>query len=226
MNERTDTVYEAIKARAISFAFSPGQRILQGPLAEELGARRHQVREALLRLVSEGWVVQASNKGFRAITLNATTLAEYHNVNRFLLESALHAAESGQPIRKSVLDRIDKILGKLSPFEGDDESLATLIGQLFSAIAALGGNRVVMQLVQNCNEHLYYIRTRECQYLDGVAAELAGLCELAAGRHFSELQLSINEYHTRRNRLTSTQIRILSATRGATEHEQLASRYH
>ena len=219
MHERSEAVYQTIKARAISYAFPPGKRILLGPLAEELGTSKHQVRETLIRLVSEGWVIQAPNKGFLAISLDAALLADYHDVNTSLLVLALHAAESGRTIRPNVLDRIEIIICKLSPFEGDAESLATVIGNLFSAIAALGGNRVEMQLVESCNEHLYFAHTRGCQYLEGVTAELVGLCELALARQFAGLRQAIVEYHTRRKRLPSSWIRILSAGNCTAYHE-------
>jgi DNA-binding GntR family transcriptional regulator len=200
MPERNDAVYQAIKARAITYAFPPGRRILLGLLAENLNTTRHQVREALLRLVTEGWAIQAPNKGFLAIGLDATTLAEYHDVNLSLLTSALRAAESGQPVRTNTLTIADTILHQLNRIDRDNECLATLIGQLFYAIAALGGNRVTMQLVERCNEHLYFIRTQECQYFGDATEELMALCELAVGQHFSELKQAIIDYHNRRNR--------------------------
>lgn len=152
----------------------------------------------------EGWGIRAPNKGSMAISPDAMTLAEYHDVNRSLLEFALHTVEAGLHARQDVLTRIDVICGKLNSFESDDESLATFIEQLFSAIAALAGYGIATQIVERCNEHLYFSRTRECQYLDDVLAELAGLCELAAGSHFAELKQAITEYHTRRNRLSSS----------------------
>lgn len=56
--------YETLKHRIISGAFEPGERLVEEPLAEELGVSRTPVREALHKLELEGLIKPLETRGF------------------------------------------------------------------------------------------------------------------------------------------------------------------
>ncbi len=64
-----DRVYDAIKSMAITYGFRPGERINEVDLARQLDVSRTPLREALNRLVTEGFLTTRLNKGFFARTL-------------------------------------------------------------------------------------------------------------------------------------------------------------
>ena len=56
--------YERIKLMAITFAIRPGQRVNEVELSKALNVSRTPLREALNRLMVEGFLTRAPNKGF------------------------------------------------------------------------------------------------------------------------------------------------------------------
>jgi DNA-binding GntR family transcriptional regulator len=59
-----EKVYEDLKAAVLSGRFSPGERLTEEHLAEELGVSRTPVREALHKLESEGLIKPLETRGF------------------------------------------------------------------------------------------------------------------------------------------------------------------
>lgn len=54
----------------------PATRLLEAPLAREMGTSRAPVREALGQLEREGWVVKEPNRGARVLELTEETIRE------------------------------------------------------------------------------------------------------------------------------------------------------
>jgi DNA-binding GntR family transcriptional regulator len=67
----TDEVTEYARRLILSRKLLPGQRIRQAELAEMMGVSTMPVREALLRLVSEGMVVAETNRSF-SVSMSTT----------------------------------------------------------------------------------------------------------------------------------------------------------
>jgi DNA-binding GntR family transcriptional regulator len=61
----SDQVAAMLRRMVLSRQLQPGERIRQAALAEQLGVSTMPVREALLRLVSEGMVIAEANRSFR-----------------------------------------------------------------------------------------------------------------------------------------------------------------
>jgi DNA-binding GntR family transcriptional regulator len=59
-----EQIYERIKGMAITFAIRPGQRVNEVELSKALNVSRTPLREALNRLMVEGFLTRAPNKGF------------------------------------------------------------------------------------------------------------------------------------------------------------------
>src|SRR5262249_15772678 len=65
-----DRVYDSVKSMPITDGFRPGERINEVDLARQLNVSRTPLREALNRLVTEGFLTTRMNKGFFARTLD------------------------------------------------------------------------------------------------------------------------------------------------------------
>ncbi|MFC4950196.1 GntR family transcriptional regulator [Pseudonocardia sp. GCM10023141] len=76
----------------------PGDRLILDKLAEQLGVSRTPVRDALLRLVSEGIVEPSDTRGYVIRELSAVEI-EHNFDSRLAIEShaAAHLAELGEP---------------------------------------------------------------------------------------------------------------------------------
>src|SRR5579872_1533844 len=70
-NRSADRVYAQVKSLAITFGFRPGDRINEVELAKRFNVSRTPLREALSRLVTEGFLTTQLNKGFSARSLDA-----------------------------------------------------------------------------------------------------------------------------------------------------------
>ena len=61
----TDLAYEAIRDRILRGELAPGALLRQEELSRAMGVSRTPVREALMRLVSDGYVERLHRRGFR-----------------------------------------------------------------------------------------------------------------------------------------------------------------
>jgi DNA-binding GntR family transcriptional regulator len=90
----TSAVAERIREAILGGMLTPGERLKEEQLARELGTSRTPVREALLRLQSEGLVEASPNRGAAVRLYGRAELEEMYDL-RALLEAhaALRAAE-------------------------------------------------------------------------------------------------------------------------------------
>src|SRR3954468_3765186 len=68
--------YETLHARIVSGELSPGERLVEEELAEQLGESRGAVRTALLRLEHDGLVLRERNRGARVPRISAEEAVE------------------------------------------------------------------------------------------------------------------------------------------------------
>ena len=200
-----DRVYEAVKARVIARDFPQGERIYLQPIADELGVSTMPVREAFNRLAAEDLVIKAPRKGFIAKTLSEEDLLGHYELTRLLLVNELEALDAARRRKLTEFEPIATVLYKLIRRAiSDVNTLAGYTGEIFSLIASFGGNTHVTFSIDRANDHLYYIRTLECQYVDDVQSELVLLCELILAGRCDELIEGIHRYHDRRAALLPT----------------------
>src|SRR5262245_32352064 len=84
-----------IRELIVSGQVSPGQLLRLAPLAERLGASITPIREALLLLAQDGWVVQEPNRGFRIAAITRRDVEDAYLVQAFVAgELAARAALS------------------------------------------------------------------------------------------------------------------------------------
>lgn len=88
-----DYVMEHLKRSIISGEFALGASIPLADVATELDVSLTPVREALLLLMQDGWVVQEPNRGFRVAPITRQDVADTYLVNTFVMgELAARAA--------------------------------------------------------------------------------------------------------------------------------------
>ena len=93
VRERLSTdVHQELLGRIIRGELSPGLRVRDSELAEELGVSRTPVREALLRLEREGFVTSQKHLGFSVKTLQQSEICELYPLVRILECAALDMA--------------------------------------------------------------------------------------------------------------------------------------
>jgi DNA-binding GntR family transcriptional regulator len=192
-------VYQAIKARLVAYEFPQGQRIYLEPIAAELGVSTTPVREALNRLAAEDLVIKASQKGFIAMHLNRDRLRGHYELTRLLLTHELEGLNAAKRRKLPEFEPIAGVLYKLNRRAiSDANTLAAYTGEIFVHIGSLGENADLIDSIGRANDHLHYIRTIECHFLQDVQNELRRLCELLLASRCKELLQAIHDYHDTR----------------------------
>jgi DNA-binding GntR family transcriptional regulator len=111
-----EQVHRAIVGRILREAITPGSRISDSALAQELGVSRTPVREALLRMEREGFLEVDVGRGFFVKPLSAREVGEVYPILWALEVLALRAAP--RPGR-STLAELQRINAELAQ-AGDD----------------------------------------------------------------------------------------------------------
>ncbi|MHB9098498.1 MAG: GntR family transcriptional regulator [Syntrophales bacterium] len=79
-----EEIYQSLKSAVLSGKYSPGKRLNQKILAEELSVSRTPIREALHRLDLEGLIEQIDDRGFRVASLTRDELEELFDIRSVL----------------------------------------------------------------------------------------------------------------------------------------------
>lgn len=111
--ERTplrDQIYHYIREKIISGSFSPGEKIKDTDFVEDLGISRTPMREVLLRLVSEGLLINHIGRGFEVTPLDKNEIEETYPIIGALESLALR---SSSPFKKKQLEDLERVLVKM-----------------------------------------------------------------------------------------------------------------
>ena len=76
-------IHEALRLRLLRGEVGPGVRLIDHAIAEEMGVSRMPVREALMQLVSEGYL-ESTSRGFALPNLSPDRIAEVFVLRRLL----------------------------------------------------------------------------------------------------------------------------------------------
>jgi len=101
-----DQVYRLIREDLRAGALEPGQRIVEGELAERYDVSRTPVREALLQLSQDGLLTDAPDRGY-AVVVDSQTANKHRHEVRDLIDPHLarHAAQNGSAEQRKALSK-------------------------------------------------------------------------------------------------------------------------
>jgi DNA-binding GntR family transcriptional regulator len=150
----TDEAYDRLKRQILTCQLAPGSEIREAALAESTGFGRTPVREALRRLVHEGFVEVRPRQGYR---VSPITLASVHDVFelRLLLEPAAVELATRRAPREAILALRD--LAHAQYVHGDLDSYERFIvdnRNLHVRIAESTGNHRLAHMLGNLLEEM------------------------------------------------------------------------
>lgn len=141
-----ETAYHHVKALILSDVLPGGTMISEGEIAAHLSLSRTPVREAFLRLESEGWLRLYPKRGALVVpvavgeaeaVIDARLLLETHAVDTVAGRSPAERAELGRQLRELVA-------GQAAALErGDLEAYVELDAEFHQAVTAAGGNALL-----------------------------------------------------------------------------------
>jgi DNA-binding GntR family transcriptional regulator len=112
--------HAVLRAEILAGALSPDEKLTETALATKLGISRTPVREAVKRLIIEGFLTRRKGEGLRVATLTPDEVQQIF-ATRLLLEShaARRAAEFATPAEAAELARLAEVMTALTPPRND-----------------------------------------------------------------------------------------------------------
>ncbi len=155
-----DRVYVNVKRMASSFDIKPDEKLNEARLAEQLGTSRTPLREALNRLVSEGFLTFHKGRGFSCRSLNVNEILDLYQAREAveckLVELACKRITSGgfDTLRQFLIKSKTHYHEKTSAKE-----LVELDEYFHMQIAQLSQNAELIRILENLNARVRFIRT-------------------------------------------------------------------
>ena len=161
--ERT---YRHIKGMAASYAFKPEARINESELAKQLSTSRTPLREALNRLVAEGFLTFKNGQGFFCRSLTPSEIMNLYEAR---------AAIECEAVRLASLRATDAQLDELETFLRECQTryqpgtspveLVQMDEAFHLRLTALSGNAEMVRMLENMNGRIHYIRLIDLKHL-------------------------------------------------------------
>jgi DNA-binding GntR family transcriptional regulator len=188
-------IRDKLRERILSGEFTPGDRLVEGRLSEEMGVSRIPVREALRALAAEGLVTIEPRRGASVSVLSDAVAYDMVEVRATL--EGLNAKLAAQRRDEKTVERLQAFLREgteAARGEQLDKFLA-LNSQFHEMLATIGGNVVLTDLMRSLRDRtaLLYapsnmLRAKQnwdehSQILNAVIAGNGDLAALLASQH-------------------------------------------
>ena len=161
--DSAEQIYEHVKTMAMTFGIRPGGRVNEVEIAKSLNVSRTPLREALNRLMVEGFLTRAPNRGFIGRPLDAKQVFDLYELRRALEASiAGIACERATEEELRELERFVKA-SKDRPEDTNASSLLALDEQFHERVAALTRNEEMLRAVKSINARIHYFRWIDMQ---------------------------------------------------------------
>lgn len=142
----SDQIYRTLRHALLQREFTPGTRMVETALSEQLGVSRTPVREALNRLTVEGWLEARPNKGVVVAGISPQEVRERYSLRQVL--EGYGAREATPRISEEELDRLEEICDRAERALDDNRGaeLAQLDGELHEGFLRAAGNESLLAI--------------------------------------------------------------------------------
>lgn len=161
-----DRVYKEVRRMASNFEFKPDERINESALSSELGASRTPLREALNRLVAEGFLTFQNGRGFFCRSLSPGRILDLYEARQAIECEALHRSverASAEDLRE-VADYLDET----EPHYGNPDMAIEVLDMdetFHLKLAQLSKNAELVRMLRNINDRIRYVRLVDLRLL-------------------------------------------------------------
>jgi DNA-binding GntR family transcriptional regulator len=109
-------IYDAVLSQVLEGVLAPGSRVKDTAVAEQLQVSRTPVREALVRLAEDGFLVADAGRGFRVRQMDAREVRELYPIVGTLECMAL---EASVPLLPDTFDKLDALNSEIASCTDD-----------------------------------------------------------------------------------------------------------
>ena len=217
-----DMVFDVLMNAIMMGQLSPGERLLEVQLAEEMGVSRTPVREAIRRLELEGFVVMVPRKGAYVAGLSVNDVESVYEIRTALETLAVRLA--AQRMEAEDYQYLEELSAKMRETwqGGNVENWIDLDAKFHEALYKFSRNERLVQLMSNVMEQISRYRIislANMQVRHNSLAEHEELIEALRNRD-SEAAAGAAAHHienTKDSLLQMLQTKFAAAENGLTE---------
>jgi DNA-binding GntR family transcriptional regulator len=147
-----EAVYVTLREGILHGALQAGTSVGEIPLADMFGHSRTPVREAILKLESEGLIQRFARRGLVVAQITPEEVLEVYTVREML--DGLAARLAAQGILSAELDRLTWLNDRLraAAVAGDSKAMMTLNLEFHEAIAKASRNKLLQEFMRRIHE--------------------------------------------------------------------------
>ena len=159
-----ELVCENIRQAIIDGTFSPGERLMEIQLADEMGVSRTPVREAIRKLELEGLVVMIPRRGTYVADISIKDITEIYEVRTCL--DVLAAGLAAERITDEELEQLNTYMNEIGKHvvNRDMDKIVELDIAFHNVLYTASRNDRLASIVSNLREQLTGIRGRSMSY--------------------------------------------------------------
>lgn len=200
-----DMVFDVLMNAIMQGQLSPGERLLEVQLAEEMGVSRTPVREAIRRLELEGFVVMVPRKGAYVAGLSVNDVECVYEIRTALETLAVRLA--AQRMEDEDFQQLDELALAMQATwqEGNVDNWVALDAQFHELLYKFSRNERLVQMMSNIMEQLSRYRiislanvevrhnslAEHQEVIEALRRRDSAGAEAAAARHIENTKLSL-----------------------------------
>lgn len=164
--DTVSALHQRLRTMASRFEFRPGERINESALSRRIGASRTPLREALNRLVAEGYIDFQAGKGFFCRDLSPARILHLYEARMAIeCEAARQAARRADPASvQELADFLDDTAREYATCQ-DTAHLLHLDESFHLRLCALSGNPEFLRMLENVYGRIRFVRLADLRRL-------------------------------------------------------------
>ncbi len=203
-----DVVFEAMREAILTQVLRPGERLMEIQLAEDMGVSRTPVREAIKKLVAEGFVTLTPRKGAQVAELSLDDVRELYEIR-----SGLEVLACGLAAERASKEEIEEIVRYVSKTSEElySQNVAGIVQidiGFHDLVYKATHNGRLLSILLNISAQVYRIRASSIQLpgrkeesllehrqiAEAISARDVSLARKLAQKHIANARNAMNKY--------------------------------
>lgn len=157
-NPLAEQVYQQLKQEIFSFRLFPGDRFSETDIARYYGVSRTPMRDALFRLLREGYLEVGFRRGWKVSEINFGQLDQLYDL-RIVLETASLDKLAGTTPPHVEIDRLKSVwCAPLEARESDPIAMFTMDEDFHRGLVSASGNDEMLRVHNEVTERIRIVR--------------------------------------------------------------------
>lgn len=207
-----EVVFDVLRNAIASGTLSPGERLMENQLAEQLRVSRTPVREAIRKLEQEGFVVMVPRRGTYVADISIRDINEIFEIRTAL--EVLAAGLAAERMTEENLEQLERLLVEIGQLidSGDTQELVEADCRFHDILYNSTHNRTLANIINNLREKFTPLRTISYAYpgrakpsleehrrlVEALAQRNASLAQQLARKHMEKSEQNLLQHINKR----------------------------